>query len=658
MTGKVVGVLEENIHHLINQAYHAGGPYQWAREGAVNAIQAEATWIRFGIEEQGFASMGVARRYIADNGLGMNPDDLRLFMSTFGGGGRSIGMGENFGQGFKASCYEWNPYGIIVASWTQDFPDGQMIWINRVERGGNVYWELKEFEFENSGGELDWDDCVTPYFDEEIGVDIAKLKSPEIEKAGHGTVFLFLGDHKRRDTVHGDYLAGEDTTFGILSYLNSRFIDLPDGVDVWVDSLYVKADADKSGKRTLTGPGGESLPYHSMQVRGVRGWIGQRGIQDRSGSGVATGALTANHGTEIRWYLTDEPDVSTGSYRPKKPMIMVAYEGEAYESKDDWRVYRRFGVTDDVRNRLWLVITPPKLMPGSTAWGVTPQASRGRLICKGGTELPWDDWFDLFYREMPEAVRKAIEESRSTDAAGGAEERRERLKRIQAKFGSRWRPVTLVESPQGRFAGNEVTGSGTPQRTGGRRPGPVPVPAKRPRPVSGSNGPRPILEEDEKGEKIGKVARRSEGIPDVEWSRDAKGDDAHYAAWYQEKYNVGGAAGLVTMNAAWPMFEQEIRYWQDQYPRATVEEVTELVRTAYEDEVVSKVMHANKLRNSQVGLDEDGEPMRLGSREIGKLTEPAALTAGVIGLTNVESKIRTAAGSRFGPSASSRSRKR
>lgn len=657
MTGKVVGVLEENIHHLINQAYHAGGPYQWAREGAVNSIQAEATWIHFGIERQGFESMGVARRYIADNGLGMSPDDLKLFMSTFGGGGRSIGMGENFGQGFKASCYEWNPYGIIVASWTKDYPDGQMIWINRVERGGNIYWELKEFEFETNEGP-DWADCVQPYFDEEIGVDFAKLKSPEIEEAGHGTVFLFLGDDKTRDTVHGDYLAGEDAMFGILAYLNSRFIDLPEHVDMWVDSLYPNADADKSGKRFLTDANGRSVPYHSMQVRGVRGWIGQKGTPDKSGPKALTGTLRAEHNTEIRWYLTEENDTSTGRYRPRKPMIMVAYEDEAYEIRDDWRVYRRFGVTDEVRNRLWLVITPPKLIQGSTAWGVTPQASRGRLICKGGTDLPWEDWFDLFYREMPEPVRRAIEESRSTDSAGDAEGRRERLKRIQAKFGSRWRPVTLVESSQGRFPGNEVAGSGSPQHTGGPRSGSSPVPTSRPRPASGSNGPKPVLEEDESGEKVGKVARRSEGIPEVEWSLDAKGDDAHYAAWYQEKYNMNGAAGLVTMNSAWPMFEQEIRFWQEEYPRATIEEVTDLVRTAYEDEVVSKIMHANKLRNSQVGVDENGEPMRLGSREIEKLTEPAALTAGVIGLTNVETKIRTAAGSRFGPAVSSRANKR
>ncbi|WP_454195992.1 hypothetical protein [Nocardia sp. Marseille-Q1738] len=149
--GKIVTVPDENVHHLIRQAYNAGGPYQWAREALVNSIQAEATWIYFGVDEESFTTHGVARRYVADNGVGMNEENLQLFLSSFGGGGRTISLTENFGQGFKASCYEWNPYGIIVLSWTDETPEGRMIWIHFDERHDR--WKLKDFYIYEPGSD-------------------------------------------------------------------------------------------------------------------------------------------------------------------------------------------------------------------------------------------------------------------------------------------------------------------------------------------------------------------------------------------------------------------------------------------------------------------------------------------------------------------------
>lgn len=75
----------------------------------------------------------------------------------------------------------------------------------------------------------------------------------------------------------------------------------------------------------------------------------------------------------------------------------------------------------------------------------------------------------------------------------------------------------------------------------------------------------------------------------------------------------------------------------------------EIVRSAYEDEVVTKVMHAYKLRNKTIGMDEFEKPIRLSLQLVEDLTSPVALTTAVIGLINVETKIATAIGQRFGP---------
>ena len=75
----------------------------------------------------------------------------------------------------------------------------------------------------------------------------------------------------------------------------------------------------------------------------------------------------------------------------------------------------------------------------------------------------------------------------------------------------------------------------------------------------------------------------------------------------------------------------------------------EIVRSAYEDEVVIKVMHAYKHRYKTIGIDEFEKPISLSSHLVEELTSPVALTTAVIGLINVETKIATAIGQRFGP---------
>lgn len=653
--GKIVGVRDQDVHHLITQAYQAGGAYQWAREAAVNAIQAAATWIRFGVEEQGFAHSGVARRFIADNGIGMSEEDLRIFLSSFGGGGRTIGMGQNFGQGFKSSCYEWNPYGIVVASWSESTPDGRMIWIHRQQDGSNIHWALKDFEYDAGDGDPEIEDCVKPTYLSEIGVDVAKLKTPEIEAAGHGTVFLFLGDGPERDTVNGDYLRDEFAMRGIVRYLNSRFIDLPEGVDIRVSALEAKTDSGTTDRReskdtVIVDHTGARRTVHSRRVTGVRSWIRK--------DGTVTGTMTAKHGTTIQWYLTDQPDRGDQSYRPSKPQIMVKYENEAYNVRSDARTYRQFGIPDEVNDRVWLIIEPPRLTEGSTAWGVTPQASRGHLIAKGEMELPWDEWFDHFYTNMPRPIRDAIAESRSGDSAGDAAGRRERLKRVQSKFGSRWRPTVLLESIRGRIPGNPTATGSRPAINGGNTGGTkvkVSPSAKPKSSDTGSAGNTVILDPDKAGEAFGFERRKSDGIPEVVWDKEfVEKEERHFAVRFDPQEVREGSFGTVHFNTSWPMFQQQMQFWQEEYPRADSADVEKLVQTVYEDEVVSKIMHAYKLRNSVVGIDDSGTEIRLKREQVEQMTSAYALTTAVVGLVNVESRIRTSAGSRFGAAPSTK----
>ncbi|MGW5153706.1 hypothetical protein [Rhodococcus koreensis] len=651
--GKIVSVPEGNVHHLIRQAYNAGGDYQWAREALVNSIQAQATWVNFGVDVESFEKHGVARRYVADNGLGMNREDIQLFLSSFGGGGKTISLTENFGQGFKSSCYEWNPYGIVVMSWTEDNPLGSMIWI--YYDSGRELWRLKDFDifYEDSDPDGDPDDisdCIPPEWNEELGIDLKRFHFEEIKKAGHGTVFLFLGDGPDRWTVYGDYKRGEDSSKrGIVGYLNKRFATIPEGVEVRVASLEAKAEDSErrdSKDRSVTNPSDDKrYTIHSRTVKGLRSFISPNHKH---------GELMVKHGTTIEWFLTDEDDIGrSGGYGPVKPAIAVQYEDEAYDYKDRPQAYRPFGITDALKNRIWLFITPPAYSEHDpTKWGVMPQASRGMLIGKGSTELPWSDWQDNFYQQLPGPIKQALLETQSGASEADTQDRRARLARVMDRLSTRFRPIMLVKNDKGRESGNESHArTGEPRKDTGRTHAPSTKPAKPRNPAnpSGGAGPRVILNRDEAGEFAGSEQRRSEGTPNVLWDvKFEDEDDISHAAMFNPKEDLDGSFGTVHFNSSFPMFQNEFTFWSNEYPRADPSEVLDLVKTVYEDEIVARIMHAHKMKGQELAKDSSGRPVRIKDENIEAWTSPQALTAAVLGLVNVESRIRVTAGGRFG----------
>lgn len=655
--GRKVEVPGANVHYLIKQAYDAGAPYQWAREALVNSLQAKATWVDFGLDEESFTRHGIARRYVADNGIGMTEEQIQEFLSSFGGGGRPIGYGENFGQGFKASCYEWNRYGIVVMSWTPEHPDGVMIWIRFNE--DDTTWELRDFEIYYEGSDTDTDDpddisdCIQVQYNPELDIDLTKFHFEEIKKAGHGTVFLFLGDHDRQDTILGDHKQPDEmkSRRGVIEYLNTRFSDIPPEAKVQVSTLESKTEESErrdSKDHTIADPNGNRKTVHYRTVKGMKNFISPK---------HKTGVVNVKHNTRIRWYLTDEPDIkSRGGYGPSKPMISVVYQDEAYDRTSRPQDYRQFGITDAVKERVWLFIEPPEYTESDpTKWGVMPQASRGSLICKGSNKLPWDDWTAGFHASMPREIQQAIDEARAGKSDADPKDRRERLKRIQERLSTRFRPTKLVANPDGTVSGDDSgSRTGESRQTGAKRKRKTAVAvrgSRKPAPTGGA-GDGVILIERKAGDLAGSDRRKSDGIPDVEWDEtfynpDAL-DESYAAARYDANETSGDSYGVVHMNQSFPMFQDEFEFWKNEWPRADPAEVEKTVKQVYEDEVVAKVMHAMRMKASTVGFAPDGTPLRVKDEQIRQWTSPEALTSGVIGLVNVEQRIKTICGARFG----------
>src|SRR5687768_3655057 len=114
-SARILPMQTAGTHHFIERTYREGSQYQWVRECLVNAIEAKATKIEFGVEWQAVESKGIYRRVIADNGIGMTGEQMVGFFNTFGGSGKPIGGAhENFGVGAKTSLMPWNHYGVVV----------------------------------------------------------------------------------------------------------------------------------------------------------------------------------------------------------------------------------------------------------------------------------------------------------------------------------------------------------------------------------------------------------------------------------------------------------------------------------------------------------------------------------------------------------------
>jgi hypothetical protein len=211
--------------NFVNRMFEACGSYQWAREFLKNALEAGATKVEFGIEWQAVEKSGIYRRTIADDGTGMDRDELLRFFSTLGEGAKQIGgVHDNFGVGAKIAALPWNPEGVVVISYKGGV--GSMIWILLDPDSGD--YELVEFDTVKGGTA-----CVIEPGEIE-GIDWAQVR-PEWVKE-HGTVIVLLGSEEYPDTVLGNPHAGEKDIKGLSVYLNSRFWDLSKA-DVKVSEL-------------------------------------------------------------------------------------------------------------------------------------------------------------------------------------------------------------------------------------------------------------------------------------------------------------------------------------------------------------------------------------------------------------------------------------
>ncbi|MGY6024149.1 hypothetical protein [Streptomyces spinosirectus] len=649
---RYVHVPTEATTHLIRQAYEAGGPYQWAREAWKNSEESGASIIHFGIEEQAAEQQGVRRRTIMDNGAGMRPEDLKVFLTTFGGGGKPIGVDGNFGQGFKSSVLPWNPYGVVVISYTAEAPDGAMLWIHR---DGDGNYALKEWRVEDENGEfVSVTDVVPPFLDDAHGCDWSRIRPSWMTT---GTIMVLMGSAPDSDTWMGDQDSSrKETVDDLIRYLNSRLIEVPkrDGVPIetTVVDTYAKGKGGRRDTRdkTVTLPDGTSMVWRPRRVYGLRHYIPDAAV---------TGTVTVDqHGTQVDWFYVPEPDAPVGGtsdYIVQRPVVVVDYQGEAYHADRSKSRYRLFGVTDEIMGRTWLIVRPPVYSDSRpTQWGVITQASRHILFAKGGLELPWEEWGDAFYANFPEELAKAQEIARARDTTQTDPSMAKNLARILDRLNPRFKASRVLSSAMGKVLGNP-SGSvaGAPSSRGPRAAGGT----GRSGGTGGTSGPRHIVVPASSASMHGAPSHVRGGYPAFDWKPFGP-DESKYLAEYvrNDSRIIEGTEyrGVVYLNSAHPVFVQEFNHWADQiWPKADPAKVQDLVKRVYGEEAVAHVVHAQRLNGTLVGKSEDNEPILIGDEDVRQLVEPVALSTALLGLVNVEQRILTQGGGLFGRRADS-----
>ncbi len=302
-TPRTLPMRTAGTQHLIERTYREGGAYQWVRETYTNSQEAGSCQILFGVEWQAVEELGVYRRLIADDGGGMEPDQLVEFFNTFGGGGKPIGgMHENFGVGAKTSLLPWNPYGVVVISWVEG--EAAMIWIQKDPDTGEYGLRLMETEDEETG-EISLDEVYAPFADDDHGCNWAAIKPDWIDD--HGTVIVLLGQDGTDDTVEGDPHREEADIKGISTYLNRRLWEIPDGVEVSVDELrtqergnWPRTEVEAHGRQSKAGPDRRT---NLRRIRGARFYIEYLGSSFTAGELAHSATQHLSDGTEIDWYL-------------------------------------------------------------------------------------------------------------------------------------------------------------------------------------------------------------------------------------------------------------------------------------------------------------------------------------------------------------------
>ena len=629
------GMTSTNPALHIGRAYMESDPHQWVRELIVNSIQAGARRVDFTTDWQGVQNIGVYRRLVVDDGCGMSASQLESFYGAYGGSGRPVGeTHDNFGVGAKSSLLPWNKYGMVLVSRRDG--DESLVWLRYDDRTDTFGMRL----FPTDEG---LEAAVEPFdaTNTELSVDFRALLPAWVE--GSGTAVLLLGADPLENTVLGDAVSGRDqeSEKGVIDYIHRRFWDFPDGFTVTFCELPHDRDA---WPRSTTNDGTDPSVLRHHEVKGAH-----RHIVEATGNSslVDSGTVTLSNEVNVHWFLSGKRRPNSAPPMHTNGFITVLYQSDNGAPPEMWDFtqspyrYRRFGISEkEVRDRLFLVIEPPRFDPGKGKFGVYPNGARSQLLAAGsgfaGSKLPIPEWGEEFAASCPDAIVKALRSARDDETSSSSDYTWRN--RLAEKFGERWPILRSVSDQTGKTTMLPTT-EAIPFRS-------KKAPASPPTPDNGAGKKGSPAEGQQRTVGVGVItptgrapARNRHvggGLPDAVWVDEAEFDPGFLANWIPHDPNH--PSGLIQLNRDHPVILEVIRTWQGRFPPHHEDEVRRIVLEVYKEVAVAQVAHTEHLRkvvsDSKI-IDE-------------QLRSSGALTTGLLGIVPEEEMISSRLSRRLG----------
>ncbi len=168
-------------------------------------------WLRFD------ASGGRLRKLsVIDTGTGMTHEQLGRYINQLASSGREQSAAANFGVGAKIAAGSRNPHGLEYRSWHRG--QGALVCFKRHPDGR---WGLEPQR---------WPDGRSDFWR-----PLGEQEKPWLLRGqDHGTQVVLLGQHERHDTTHPPDGVADGRRQRITRYLNGRFVQLPEHVEVLV----------------------------------------------------------------------------------------------------------------------------------------------------------------------------------------------------------------------------------------------------------------------------------------------------------------------------------------------------------------------------------------------------------------------------------------
>jgi hypothetical protein len=573
------------------------GPLQYLREITQNALEAvlrlrspkgEVIW---DVDWNRHTLTGVYKLAAIDTGIGMNGEEMVLYINALSSSMSEQSDSGNFGVGAKIAAATKNHAGLVYLSWKDGV--GYMIHLWRDPDTG-VYG-LRQFA-RPDGTFGHW-----AYIQDDI--------KPEVIK-DHGTMVILLGNETDEDTMQPPEGTPSPSRW-IARYLNTRYYQFPEGVVVRAREgwEYPRSNRDTNLLRTITG----QKPY----------------LEKHS---IASGKLLVSGAVAHWWVLKNEDALTQNSgFMASSGHTAAMYQNELYEmmtARAGVARLQSFGVIFG-HNRVVIYVEPTN----GSAKRLASNTARTHLL-QNNEPLPWSDWAAEFRGALPESIKDLMEEVAGTCAASDHKQSiRERLKQIRDLFRiSRYRPVRngklLIDEDTLTIGGKpkddaEDRGPEKTGKSGGGKGG-----------RAGDIYSLFLAAKGIPGEEI-----RTEIGPEVKWVSVADGtrtapDLEDRAAKFLPQQN------LILANGDFRVFTDMVDRWCKQYNHVpgAKDTVQDVVREWFEQQMVETIMGVQALRDARQWSMQDVE----------KTWSEESLTAAVMPRYHIDIAVKRALGAKLG----------